>query len=864
MLLDPGTRLGPYQIRSLCGKGGMGEVYRAHDSRLDRDVAVKVLPAEVSQDPVWKRRLEQEAKAICRLQHPNVCTLFDAAFGDGRDYLVMEYLAGETLADRLRHGALPLVDVLRTGAEVAEAIDAAHRLGIVHGDLKPGNVMLTRTGAKVLDFGLAQAFTPPAPAVAPDAPTMTRVEPGRAITGTLLYMAPEQLEGGRVDARSDLWALGCVLYEMASGRRAFEGDSVASAIAAVMTSRPRALREGPSGLNRLDRLIAGCLEHDPDRRWQSAHDVALALVALAGESEESEAPVRSAPTAGAPVRVLRSSLELPDRTRLTRPDLSMSCPVAIAPDGGSVVFAAVRDGESRLYRRSLEEYDAAPLEGTEGATAPFFSPDGRWIAFHASGWLQKIASSGGQAVPIRKLPAFVGAGADWDESDRIVVSPSALGSGLLLFSADGREARPLTRLDHVRGEWHHAWPQFLPGGRNVLFTIWGWKSGGANVVSLETGEVRLIRRGAIGARLVGPDAIVFRNAFSPELLAARFDPERLEVIGDARPVQDRVHQTARAGGSGSFSVSRTGTLVYEPAGRGKRSLALLDREGQVLERIGDPAPYEAPAISPDGRRVAFQLNEWGLLPERGHTGSGGDIWVHDLERDTRDRLTHRGDNLSATWSPDGEQIAFSSNRDGPWNLYIKAVDGAGEARRWVETTASLFPASISPDGSVLCFEERTAEGTATGFVTREGEMLSSAGMRFAGAMAGFSPDGRFIVYAAEDSGRREIYVQAYPPAGQRFKISLQGGTEPRFSPRGDEIFYRRGDELWTVPIETRPSFRPGRPRLLFSAPFDADSYTNSAVYPDGQRFLIVEREPDRPLRLVVGWVDDLCQRLTDS
>ena len=408
MSLEPGSRLGPYEVADLLGRGGMGEVYRARDSRLDRDVAVKVLPAELSHNPEWKRRLEREAKTISRLQHPNVCVLHDASFDGARDYLVMEYLAGETLAQRLERGALPLADVARIGAEIAEAVAAAHRLGIVHRDLKPGNVMLTRAGAKVLDFGLSKGFDSSAETsgILSQSPTIAQPLTKRGtIAGTLHYMSPEQLEGREADARSDLWALGCVLYEMASGQRAFEGPSAASAIAAVMTVA-RARSASVSGSLPVDstgssKAVWSAIRSGAGNRrktWRSSWSARRRA-----QNGEAQIAVGDARAHLEPVP-LRVSLELPAATRLTRADLGTACPFALSPDGSLLVIAAVERGESRLYRRRLDAYESEPIAGTEGATSPFFSPDGRWIGFFASGWLQKIPAEGGRVATLHKLP----------------------------------------------------------------------------------------------------------------------------------------------------------------------------------------------------------------------------------------------------------------------------------------------------------------------------------------------------------------------------------------------------------------------------------------------------------------------------
>jgi Tol biopolymer transport system component/predicted Ser/Thr protein kinase len=824
MALEPGTNLGPYEIVELRGKGGMGEVYRARDTRLGREVAVKVISSEIDDGGTFRERLQREAKAISQLQHPHICTLFDIGSSDGVDYLVMEYLEGETLEDRLARGRLETEQVSRVGTEIAVAIAAAHRAGIVHRDLKPGNVIDTKTGVKVLDFGLAKGAGDGALSAATQAPTIAApLTTEGSIVGTLQYMSPEQLEGREPGPPSDLWALGCVLYEIATGEPAFAGGSAASVIAAVMTSRPAPASERATGIPpRLDWLIERCLDRDPERRWQSAQDLALELETL-GES-----------------------LEGPGHRE------------AVIPEGG-----AAGGVEPEVVRASLEwpvgvravQWQVVP--GTEGAFSPFFSPDGEWLAFFAAGWLQKVPAAGGSPVLIREYPYFWGSGATWGENDEIVVAPSMLGTGLVRLSADGRNERALTSLDAENSEWHHAWPQFLPDGEHVLFTVWGWKTGGAVLVSLESGERKQVLRGAMGARLIRGDRLVFKHAFGADLRAVRFDLETLEVTGEPKSFSSDVYQAPRSGGSGSFSVSRTGTFVYEPAGSARRHLVWLDREGGVSERLETPGPYESPAVSPDGDRLAFQLNDPVVRPGSGSTGSGGDVWVHDLVRGTRDRLTGRGDNMCPVWTPDGRRIVFSSNRSGPWNIFWKDVDREGEAELLVETSVSVFPSSWSPDGSVLAYQALSGDGRKVGFVSRDGELLPHTLSRFSEAHPVFAPDGRYLAYTGYASGSEEIYVQPFPPTGERRMISNGGGSDARWAPSGQEIFYRRGDEVWLVPIETEPALRPGRAELLFSAPFEVDFIPMYDVSKDGQRLLIVEREPSRALRLVVGWGEEL-------
>ncbi|MDX1385891.1 MAG: hypothetical protein R3190_19725, partial [Thermoanaerobaculia bacterium] len=506
----------------------------------------------------------------------------------------------------------------------------------------------------------------------------------------------------------------------------------------------------------------------------------------AGVEEVAVGPKAGA--GGAATTVLRASLELPAGTRLMRPDGStLASPVAISPAGDCVVFAAVREGSSRLYRRDLDAFDAEEIPGTEGGSSPIFSADGEWIAFHAAGWLRKLRLSDGRSIQVRVLPHFNGVGLDWRQGEEFVLTPSLLGSGLTRVTEDGRPLGDLTSLQPEVGEYHHAWPRYVADSPYVLFSVWGGKNTGTWVVSMESGERRMVLWGALGARLLG-DLLIYRSFNGPELLAVPFDVDKLETTGEPRPVADDIYETVRSGGSGSFAVSRSGSLAYEPADTGRRSLVWLDREGRAMERLGERGPYECPSLSPDGRRLAVELNSHDRFGKRWSSGSGGDIWIHDLERGTRDRLTHGSDNIRPTWTPDGRRIAFSSNRSGPWNLYWKEVDREDEATLLAETAVSVFPWSWSPDGEVLAFQEASGAGYKVGFVSREGELLAGLGSRAAEKAPVFSPDGRFLAYTSDASGADEIMVQPYPPTGQRWMVSNGGGNHARWTGNGDEIF----------------------------------------------------------------------------
>ena len=619
MPLAPGTSLGPYQIESPLGAGGMGEVYKARDTRLDRTVAIKVLPEHVAADPDLKQRFEREAKTISSLNHPHICTLYDIGNQDGIDFLVMEHLDGETLAQRLEKGPVPLDQALQVAVEIADALDKAHRQGIVHRDLKPGNIMLTKSGAKLLDFGLAKLRTPGIVGTGFSAAT-TLSEPLTArgtILGTLSYMAPEQLEGKDTDARTDMFAFGAIVYEMVTGRRVFTGDSQASLIAAILGSQPSPMSTvAPITPLALDRVITKCLAKDPDDRWHTAHDLTDELKWITHEQGQpvgSAADVRDIVPSGAavpskgdryrvgvmaavglvlvtalavwwlaglseraPGAVTRTTLTLPSDQRLVR--TARAAPLALSPDGTRLVYASDDSGAARLYLRQLDQFDVTALPGTEGAEHPFFSPDGEWVGFFADGLLQKVAVAGGLPVTICDGPV-VGRGSSWGPDDTIVFQPGVGSPGLLRVSASGGEPQPLTSADPQLDNSSLAWPSFLPDGRALLTTLnYASREPQIAVLSLESGEWQLVGDGG-HARYVPPGYLVYYDETRGGLQAVGFDADRLEVLGSPISVIDSVYRSPSAGAP-FFGVSLAGALVYLSGGL-DRSLMWVDRRAKV-------------------------------------------------------------------------------------------------------------------------------------------------------------------------------------------------------------------------------------------------------------------------------------------
>jgi serine/threonine-protein kinase len=865
-----GRTLGHYRIVDKIGEGGMGEVYRAHDERLDRQVAVKVLPASVAQDSERIARFEREAKAVAKLSHPHICTLHDVGREEGVDFLVMEYLDGESLADRLAKGAVPLEGALAFAIQIAGALDAAHRRGILHRDLKPGNIMLTKDGAKLLDFGLAKLSAPDT--VVSVSALATEDKPLTAegtLVGTVQYMAPEQLEGKEVDARTDIFAFGALLYEMVTGNKAFEGTSQASLISAIMSSEPRGISElHVNSPPALDRTVAKCLAKDPEERWQTARDLVDELRWIdsgAGAETTVVARPRSRRLAyGALIGALVAtaimwviqpeppSTPSPARFLLNLPDgqeigLDYSPPVVLSPDGSQLAFISWRIGEDlqpedpQLYLRAIDGFEARPLPGAEEAEdMPFFSPNGRWIAYFSGGKLRKLSLAGGVPVTICDVPQYH-AGASWGPDGSIVFGSA--GSGLMKVSASGGSPEPLTTPRH--GEIQHWWPQFLPDGKAIVFTADTTSGFRPAIVSLEAGEHRVLEELGAGrvARYVPTGHIVY--AEGGRLLAAPFDPERLELTGTASTVLDGLHISPTSG-LAYFAVSNTGTLVYLAGSQAEveRRLVLVDRQGVGTPIVDERGNFVGPRFSPDGTKVAVS---------RPLRSGAGDIWVYDLMSGARIRLTTRGANYAPIWAPDGDRITFTSE----YKTIQSKMVGGDAVDELHKSSNPISPCSWTPDGHVLMFEEIHPGTRGDIWVLPEGgEAHPWIATEFYEEQSQLSPNGRWLAYASDESGRIEVYVQAYPGPSEKWAVSIDGGSEPVWSRDGRELFYRSGARLMVVSIQTSPAFRASPPRQLFEGPY-ARTYD---VAPDGQHFLMIEsgeEEGGNQLHLVLNWFEEL-------
>lgn len=882
MAILSGKRLGPYEILSAIGAGGMGEVYRARDTRLERIVAVKILPDHLSDRAELRERFEREARTVASLNHPHICTLHDIGQQDGTDFLVMEYLEGETLAERLKKGPLPLDQVLQYAIEIADALDKAHRKGITHRDLKPGNIMLTKSGTKLLDFGLAKLRGPQAAVANLSAlPTEgSNLTAQGSIVGTLQYMAPEQLEGKEADARTDIFAFGVVVYEMATDKKAFEGKSQASLIAKILETDPPPMSSlRPMTPPALDRVVRRCLAKDPENRWQTARDLELEMKSIqdGGSSAGLRAgitPARrhwpkmllwSAAVLAAcavvaltvwyfrpvpPRPVTRFTISLPAGQRLVGLDTPA---IALSPDGTRLAYIAAQgSGLPQLYLRAMASPDARPIPGTEGATDPFFSPDGQWLGFFTGGKLKKVSVSGGASMTLGDASAPQGA--SWG-SQGIIAFGSEGPAVLMQVSDAGGTPKALTHLD--KGETDHDWPEFLPGDKTMLFAASGddRANGQIAIQSLATGARRNLIQGATHPHYASSGQLVYAQGGS--LMAVPFDLQRLALTGAAVPVVEGVLQSTSSGGA-QYSFSATGSLAYVAgavqATTGGR-LVWVSRNG-IEQPL--PAPlreYAIPRLSPEGRRLAVLIED--------------QVWLYDLSRETLSRFTFEGaENRAPVWTPDGKRIAFRSTKEGPSNIFWQLADGSGGLERLTTSEHDQISTSWSPDGQALAFVQLSPNKPAEIWVVRMGDRKAQPFVqtRFNEGAPRFSPDGRWLAYDSDESGRYEVYVQPYPGPGGKWQISTEGGMEPVWNPNGRELFYRSGDKMMAVDIVNQPGFAAGRPRKLFEGRYGENPLNpNYDVSRDGQRFLMTrESEQDSSatqINVVLNWFEELKQKV---
>jgi serine/threonine protein kinase len=881
--LEPGAVVGPYRIERLLGAGGMGQVYQATDTRLGRLVALKVLAPELANAADFQSRFEREARTISQLEHHHICALYDIGNQDGLGYLVMQYLDGETLADRLERGALPIEESVAIAAQVADALDAAHAAGIVHRDLKPANIFLTKSGVKLLDFGLAKSN------VVSQAPRSGLTMPGM-VFGTVPYMAPEQLEGKDTDPRTDLFALGAVIYEMVTGRRAFDGDHQANVIASIMSANPppmSTVRPGVAAM--LEQVVTVCLAKDPGARWQSARDVKRALdwtlEPSAATGDASPRPVRRRGLVPAGVGVLAGAaiatvvfwpsivVQEPSRGREFRfevfPPVGASFAqspafMSVSPDGSFLAWHGPNAaGKTGIWVRAFDSSEARMLEGTEGVQ-PFWSADGRFIAFSSGGMLKTISVTGGLAQTLTDTQGLAGS---WSRDDIILFKRNDV-PGISRTSAAGGPSTVATVLDESKGETSHSWPHFLPDGKHFLFVASSSRpeyDGMICLGSLDSADrVALLQADSHAVYTQGH--LVFMR--SNTLVARPFDADRLRLSGQDVPVAEGL-QINPATRRGAFSASSTGVLAYRQVGESK--LTWFDRNGRLLEVVELPGRFSSPALSPDEQRLAAARIE----PDTGIP----QIWVVDLSRGVTSRLTLRESDGAdmPLWSRDGSRIVFRSNREGRSSLYQKASSGAGPDEILFSATerSSLTPLAWSAEGALIY----SADDGTSRFSHDLWRLPSQGGgrhpiailrTRSTEAQAQLSPDGRWMAYVSNESGRNEVYVSPFPSGEGKTPVSTAGGVEPMWRGDGKELFFVALDRsLMAVPLTTSPEVRVGASTQLFRTGMRG---TLNTVYArnqyvatrDGQRFLIEHQtgrtDPISSVTVVVNWTAALVRQ----
>jgi Tol biopolymer transport system component len=890
MTLAPGVRLGPYEILAPLGAGGMGEVYRARDTRLGREVALKVLPAELSGDVERLRRFEQEARAASALNHPNIVVVHDVGVSDSISYIAMERVEGKSLRELMAPGLLSVRRIFPLATQIAEGLARAHAGGIVHRDLKPENVMVSEDGfVKILDFGLAKLVLPPseeltaAPTAAMEAP---RTRSG-VILGTVGYMSPEQAAGREVDYHSDQFSFGSILYEMATGRRAFQGDSAAQTLAAIIQEEPPPIASlRPEVPSPFCWIIERCLAKAPAERYDSTRDLARELGnlrdRLSGASLTRIAPGRPARgpawrralawavTAALSIALLASLLARRGPGKAANESLMrfwVAAPEgagfgsgeiftnsAISPDGRSLALVAGSLGRNVLYVRRLDSLDSRVVPGTEGAASPFWSPDSRLLAFFAEGKLKKSSPGGGPAQTICKA-SWEGVGS-WNREGRILFSEAVPGrEGIYSVSSDGGEATRVTTPNAERGEKFHFWPHFLPDGRHFLYVALIFGSGFPHEVrigSLDSKETKSL--GSIDSRVeyAPPGFLLFVREGT--LLARPFDAKTLRWAGEAQPVAERVHYFFGPGNAG-FSVSQNGVLAYE-RGKTPSRVVWIDRRGKETSTVAALEQVADLRLSPDGRQAA-------LAAADARFGTS-DIWVFDLSRGVSTRLTSEPtDEVSPIWSPEGRRIIFRSDRNGPPDVYEIASTGGGDPRPLLELGGVETPQDFSPDGKSLLY---TQANRTTGLdlwllpLFGERKPVSFLRTRFDEDRPRFSPGGDWVAYDSTETGGSEIYVTSRDGRGGRTRVSTDGGYSPRWRRDEKELFYLApGRRVMAAPVKTGAAFDAGAPVELFrfdSAVFDYD------VGPDGQRFLVSEaaKPPGPPIAVVANWPAALRER----
>jgi Tol biopolymer transport system component len=894
----------------------MGEVYRARDQKLNRDVAIKILPAAFSHDADRVSRFQREAHILASLNHSNIAAIHDLQEAEGTHFLVLELVEGETLAQRLSRGRLPLDDAIELCIQVAKALEAAHSRDVLHRDLKPGNIQLAADGrVKVLDFGLAKILQPEEPvAGASNSPTL--LTSGRTVDGVILgtaaYMSPEQTRGRTLDKATDLWAFGCVLFEALTGKQAFSGEDVTEILANVLKGEPewQSLPEDTPPIVRS--LLRQCLQKQSKHRLNSAGAAKIMLedalrassnaVSGAGSSRSLRLTwkftlplVVASMIAGAVVvwllrpspvvdrSVTRVVLDVGPAERFASASRPTRLAVAVSPDGRTVVFTGVRGGVAQLFKRALDTAEAVPMPGTEGARGPFFSPDGRWVAFWSARKLKKAPLDGGPPVDICDLPADSGGlfGASWGSNDTIVFSAHSRGIGSV--PAVGGSPSEITRADADKSELNHIQPYLLPGGKAMLFTVTpaaaNWDESNIVVESLDTHKRQTLVRGGADPRYISTGHLLYMK--SGVLMAVGFDAERLQLKGSPVAVLDNVMQAMNTGwigdetGIGQFTVSDNGTLVYIAGGihpaPDQRELVWVDRKGEITPLAAPPAAYFAPRVSPDMKRIVVHAQR-----ERSREYM---VWSYDIDRQIATRLTLEGDECCPVWSPDGASILIRSVVAGSYEIVRIPVRGTGERERLIARPAAGVPTSWSPL-NVVAFTEvnnSRSEVWTLSLEDRKPKLFLRADLSFNHPV--FSPDGRWIAYSSTESGTQEVYVQSFPGPGEKARISANGGTSPAWARDGRELFYQRrdsGTQMMAVDIDTRKGFNAGKPHLLFEGRFSINNPMRGYdVTPDGEHFVLIrpysteaarpaQPPPPTQMHVIFNWTEELKRRVRET
>ena len=912
MPLSSGTKIGVYEVNSLLGVGGMGEVYRSRDSKLSRQVALKVLPSGVAADTERLTRFRREATLLAALNHPNIAAIYGFEDSGATHALVMELVEGPTLADRIKAGRISIEETLPIAKQICEALEYAHERGIVHRDLKPANIKVTSDDTvKVLDFGLAKALENEAAAGdIGSSPTMTRMATQAGIIlGTAAYMSPEQARGKSADRRADIWAFGCVLYEMLTGKMAFCGETVSDTLAAVIKDPPDWSLLPAQTPGRLRVLVQRCLQKDPRQRLQAIGDARISIDEVLGGAPE---PSAASKVAAAPppvptwqrflpwtiaallaaallvaVFVLRPSQTLSTEKTI---ELTLAIPTdqklalingpafVISPDGSRVAYIANQAGvdTGQLYIRDLAHAAPVALEGAALAAAPFFSPDGQWLAFFADGKLKKVSVRGGAPIDLATAPGA--RGGSWNQDDTLVFT-AAFTSPLYRVSASGGTAQQVTHLDSARTETTHRWPQFLPGGQSFLFTASSNNNffGHASVqaASLATGEAKvLVENATFGRYLPGGYLVYFSQG---TCFVAPFDAKALTLTGPAIPVLHGVDSDISNGGV-QFAVSDNGTALYMSGAASKQNLniVLLDRQGNGTVLVKGSPDSTSPRVSPDGKKIAFER-------------AVGGIWVYDMVRGTTTPITLKtGSANFPIWSPDGQYLTYSYS-GGPRagvgeSIYRVRADGSGaEQQLTPNDPLASYPSSWSPDGKVLAFVRTSQKGggCCDMWTMRLGDNgQPEAPQRFRDDTRitavnlpdpQFSPDGRWIAFSSADSGAPQIYVVPFPGPGGKWQISTDGGSEPRWSKNGHELFFVHNSSLFAVSYSAeKDSFQAGIPKLLFESKFEIRApYTSVDVVPDGQHFAAFQFEGGKPSTqpdptVVLNWLPEVRRQLSSA